>query len=392
MEVDAETEGFMRMVVGMIKDHGRPFEAALRERENGKPQFAFLWDENSPFYYTFRRLLDSDQTAHKAFDDDGGISVYSTDSAEESEREHGPRGRLGTLARKRFEVMLRALTGKRGEIGRCMVFSLDHAEAASEIADIITSSLLVDSTAVPRKVARLFLICDILHNSAASVPFAWKFRQEFQGRLGLVFDHFSTIYHSFPGRITAETFKKQITSVIDVWEDWIVFPPDFTTELRSRLDGREINVDEVPQEVEVVEEITVEAPVAPRFKASSFKPAAETMPPPADIDGEPLDDVDGEPMDDVDGEPLNADVDGEPLPTSHDVDGEPLDEDLDGAPLLNEDVDGASLADEDLDGAPIATEDLNSASIKQDGDTDNPPLAQDDDDDNMSLDSDAGRE
>ena len=29
--------------------------------------------------------------------------------------------------------MLRALTGKRGEIARCMTFSLEHAEAAHEV-------------------------------------------------------------------------------------------------------------------------------------------------------------------------------------------------------------------------------------------------------------------
>ena len=29
--------------------------------------------------------------------------------------------------------MLRALSGKRGEIARCMAFSLEHAEAAHEV-------------------------------------------------------------------------------------------------------------------------------------------------------------------------------------------------------------------------------------------------------------------
>jgi U2-associated protein SR140 len=66
----------------------------------------------------------------------GYNSVYSTDSAEESEREHGHKNRLGRLARRRFEAMLRALSGKRGELARCMAFSLEHAEAASEVCHI----------------------------------------------------------------------------------------------------------------------------------------------------------------------------------------------------------------------------------------------------------------
>ena len=63
----------------------------------------------------------------------GYNSIYSTDSAEESERERVRKQKLGKLARKRFEAMLRAVTGKRGELARCMAFSLEHAEAASEV-------------------------------------------------------------------------------------------------------------------------------------------------------------------------------------------------------------------------------------------------------------------
>lgn len=33
--------------------------------------------------------------------------------------------------------MLRALSGKRGELARCMAFSLEHAEAAHEVRLIL---------------------------------------------------------------------------------------------------------------------------------------------------------------------------------------------------------------------------------------------------------------
>ena len=254
----------------------------------------------------------------------------------------------------------------------------------SQVADIIIASLVVDGTPVPRKVARLHLICDILHNSAAPLPMAWKFRQEFQARLGLVFYHLSTIYHSFPGRITAETFKKQITSVVDIWEDWIVFPPDFTAELRARLEGMTIPAEEPEVEEEVTAPVDTSKSFASKFKASSFKPAAEpVVPVPAnddddgepmdvgsddeappqttkmtedvdgvpletDVDGDPIDDVDGAPMDDVDGAPID-DVDGAPM---DDVDGEPLN-DVDGEPIKDGDVDGEPMAEEDVDGVPM---------------------------------------
>jgi U2-associated protein SR140 len=293
----------------------------------------------------------------------GYNSVYSTDSGEESERERCKKNALGKLARKRFEAMLRALSGKRGEIARCMAFCLEHAEAAHEVcaelgylhrarvlnneqvSDIIVASLLVDSTAVPRKVARLHLICDILHNSAASVPSAWKFRQEFQARLGIVFDHLANIYHSFPGRITADTFKKQITAVVDIWEDWIVFPPDFTSELRARLDGS-TNVQTMPQMQESAIEVQVTVPAfSSRFKSSSFHPMAEATAT-SNTDDNADSDVDGAPLDDVDGEPLNDDIDGVPI---DDIDGAPIKDDVDGVPM--DDVDGVPM--DDVDGVPI---------------------------------------
>ncbi|KZO98980.1 hypothetical protein CALVIDRAFT_535077 [Calocera viscosa TUFC12733] len=315
------------------------------------------------------------------FDEDGANSIYSTDSGEESERENHRKGTLAKLALGRFESMLRGTTGKRGEIARLMGFALDHADAATEVASIILRSLQVDSTPVPRKVARLHLVCDILHNSAASVPNAWKFRQEFESGLGQVFDHLSTIYDSFPGRITAETFKKQITNVLDVWEDWIVFPPDKTQEYRRRLDGNATQEPAAEEEEEVEEEKIEEAPQKPRFKASVFRPAAETAEdvngaPIEELDGAPLDDVDGAPIDDVDGAPME-DVDGASLEDGdgapiedlvdgapiQDVDGAPFDGDVDGAPI-EEDVDGAPF--EDIDGAPINDEDVDEALLEAD--------------------------
>lgn len=217
----------------------------------------------------------------------------------------------------------------------------------------------MDATPVPRKISRLHLICDILHNSAAPVPSAWKFRQEFQSRLGIVFDHFSTIYHSFPGRITAETFKKQITAIVDIWEDWIVFPPEFTSELRARLDGTghaELKADQQSDDEDAM--LEAQSAYASRFKAKSFQPAQEptvSIPHEAEkhghMDGMPIEEMD------VDGVPLDEDVDGVPL--DEDVDGVPLDRGVDGVLLSggpgvdDTDVDGEPMAEDDMDGVPL---------------------------------------
>ena len=134
-----------------------------------------------------------------------------------------------------------------------------------------------------------------------------------------------------------------------------MFPPDFTLQLRQRIEGQVQEEAPKIEETPVVVEEYVPAPVS-RFKTSSFKPAEEPtehakapasqdgggeapMDEDSDIDGVPLGDVDGEPLDDVEGEPMD------------DIDGAPLDDDIDGAPL-EDDIDGAPL-DDDIDGAPI---------------------------------------
>jgi U2-associated protein SR140 len=67
------------------------------------------------------------------FEDQGAVSVYSTDSAEESERERTRKTSLGKRARKRLEAMLRSLTSVREKIARPMAFALERAEAADEV-------------------------------------------------------------------------------------------------------------------------------------------------------------------------------------------------------------------------------------------------------------------
>ena len=229
--------------------------------------------------------------------------------------------------------------------------------------------------------ARLWLISDILHNSAVPLPHAWKYRQEFQQRLGVVFDHFSSIYHSFEGRLKADTFKRQVLAVVEVWDDWIVFPPEQTSIWKDRLEGKAVVREQVVQQVQAVQAPVV--PVVSKFKSSAFRPVMPDLAPeeaeadmdlddsdieisarpaPAasavasgvvemaasvaapvadeDLDGAPIEDVDGEPLEDVDGEPLE-DVDGEPM---EDVDRRSVEEASDEAPFGDE---------EDIDGAPL---------------------------------------
>tara|TARA_B110001452_G_scaffold223140_1_gene196260 strand:- start:442 stop:753 length:312 start_codon:yes stop_codon:yes gene_type:complete len=68
-----------------------------------------------------------------------------------------------------------------------MGFCIGKAAASVEIAETITESLTLAETPVPKKIARLFLLSDILHNSSAAVPNASSYRSHFQEALPQIF-------------------------------------------------------------------------------------------------------------------------------------------------------------------------------------------------------------
>jgi len=131
-----------------------------------------------------------------------------------------------------------------------MAFALHHADAAEEVAEILVQSLTIDMTPVPRKLARLYVISDILHNSSNSLPNAWKYRQILEKLLPDVFDHLNLIYRSFPGRIKAETFKKQICLIVNVWNSFMVFGQNSIDDFNERLVKIDVDDDEEQQAID----------------------------------------------------------------------------------------------------------------------------------------------
>lgn len=169
------------------------------------------------------------------------MSPYSTDS-EEGEEAASLRPTLGAplsrLAQRRLHALLSSLIPRRERIAQCMALALDHAYAAEAVAAQLVQSLLVPSTPIPRKVARLYVVSDILHNSAAPVPHAWRYRDAFSPHLPHVFAHFRDVVRAFPGRVKAEAVEHQIVTVLDCWDAWLVYPPAVLNEFRDILQGR----------------------------------------------------------------------------------------------------------------------------------------------------------
>jgi U2-associated protein SR140 len=97
---------------------------------------------------------------------------------EAAEQDNVSKGSLGQIAKQRLAVLLKEVTFQRGTIARTMAFAIDHADAATEIVDLLCKSILIPDSPLSVKLARLYLISDILHNSSVHVSNAWKYRKE----------------------------------------------------------------------------------------------------------------------------------------------------------------------------------------------------------------------
>lgn len=78
--------------------------------------------------------------------------------------------------RDRLEDLIRHLTPERSKIGDCMIFCIEHADAADEICECIEESMASLQTLISKKVARLYLVSDILHNCTVKVSNASFYR------------------------------------------------------------------------------------------------------------------------------------------------------------------------------------------------------------------------
>lgn len=143
---------------------------------------------------------------------------------------------------------------------------------------------------VPKKMARLFLVSDILHNSSASVRNASSYRSGFQTSLPDIFYSMHTCYVNINSRMGLETMKEQLMKVLQIWQAWSLFPLSFVMKLeRILLYGT--------PDAEVARELAAKEAAKEGKAAAKEQPAAaspsEEQPTEA---GEEEEDIDGEPM------------------------------------------------------------------------------------------------
>ncbi|CAB1340873.1 unnamed protein product [Coregonus sp. 'balchen'] len=360
-----------RMIEFVVRE-GPMFEAMIMNRELSNPMYRFLFENQSPAHVYYRWKLYSIlqgeaptkwRTEEFCMFKNGSMwrppplnpylhgNFEEGEGPEEEEEEPGKKGCLKEEERDQLEEMLRALTPRKGDIAEAMLFCLMHAEAAEEIVECVTESLSILKTPLPKKIARLYLVSDVLYNSSAKVANASYYRKYFETKLCQVFSDLNATYKTIQGHLQSENFKQRVMSCFRAWEDWAVYPDPFLIKLQNIFLGL-VNL---AADKETPTPITVEKP-------SVEHPGLLAQPEPAeDIDGAPIgEDMDGASLEDVDGVPIGLDggtmVDGAPLG------GAPLD----GAPLGMDDLDGVPIKalEEDIDGVPLDHAAAKAASFK----------------------------
>ncbi|XP_038828708.1 U2 snRNP-associated SURP motif-containing protein isoform X2 [Salvelinus namaycush] len=362
-----------RMIEFVVRE-GPMFEAMIMNRELSNPMYRFLFENQSPAHVYYRwklySILQGEAPTKWRTDDfrmfkNGSLwrppplnpylhgNFEEGEGPEEEEEEPGKKGCLKEEERDQLEEMLRALTPRKGDIAEAMLFCLLHAEAAEEIVECVTESLSILKTPLPKKIARLYLVSDVLYNSSAKVANASYYRKYFETKLCQVFSDLNATYKTIQGHLQSENFKQRVMSCFRAWEDWAVYPDPFLIKLQNIFLGL-VNLS---ADKEAPAPITVE------------KPSVEHLaqPEPAeDIDGAPIgEDMDGASLEDVDGVPIGLDggtmVDGASLGSA------PLGSaPLDGAPLGMDDLDGVPIKalEEDIDGVPLDHAAAKAASFK----------------------------
>ncbi|XP_059613579.1 U2 snRNP-associated SURP motif-containing protein isoform X2 [Phlebotomus argentipes] len=328
-----------RMIEFVVRE-GPLFEAMIMNREIENPMFRFLFENDSPahIYYRWKlfSLLQGDTPSEwreREFRMFVGGSVWKPpplnfytqgmpdELVPEDANSESNKGALSTAQRDRLEDLIRHLTPERTKIGDAMIFCIEHADAADEICECIAESMANSETLVHKKIARLYLISDILHNCSVKVQNASFFRKAMERNLLDIFKELNTAYMGVESRLKAEGFKVRVLQVCRTWEEWVVYPRDFLLKLRNTFLG---------QIEEVVEELDG-APLSGDEKDDE------------DLDGVPLDGaallksamLRGLPdiVASESGSRSAMDRNSHDSDMDDDIDGVPLDEDIDGIPL-----------------------------------------------------------
>jgi len=256
--------------------------------------------------------------------------------------------KLNDWEREQFDLLLRKkLCASKESICEAMSFCFDKSGAATEIAERLKEALLENGSniSVDTRIARLFLLSDILFNSQQpGIRHAFRYRDSIESMASEVFASFGKHGNGQVGRMTMNKLRQTVNTVLKAWSNWSVYNSIFIDELQMKFEGKEFVpaaniIDEEPVQNAEIKSDTGNFDFAEyKSGASNVKKApiahwkpAEDNPPTSDKDGIRLDDgemkeieCDLERLNNVEDNVKDKYFDGESLGEEDEFDGEPF--------------------------------------------------------------------
>ncbi|VDN89193.1 unnamed protein product [Brugia pahangi] len=175
--------------------------------------------------------------------------------------------------------ILRGLLPEKSSVADAMVWCVEHATCAKEISQCLHESLTIDETPLHKKIARLYLVSDILANCAARVRDVFYYRQYIGDLMPEIFRELNKTYEKIAARLKAEQFKQRVMLCFRTWEDNSIYPTDFLIQLQNVFLG-------LAKEDEVSEDDIDGAPIEEGPDETIIK--KESIFEEEDIDGVPI--------------------------------------------------------------------------------------------------------
>jgi len=251
---DEEVRRRIDITAAYVAEDGEPFERELKRRESSNEEFRFLFDAASKegTYYAWRVFSFAQGDSVSSWRVDPFVMVYdgprwippplsktcASDDFVVAPQSSKRAVKLSAADRDALVEILRHASVARDDVRDAMEFAIERAECAADVVDIVTASLLNLDTPKAAKLARLYVVSDVLHNCSAPVRGVQTYRGQFIRTLPRIFEHLERYVTAMKSASSRDAFARDVLAVLAAWDDWCLFADDFARDLkRSFLGG-----------------------------------------------------------------------------------------------------------------------------------------------------------
>uniref|UniRef100_A0A1I7UJ86 U2 snRNP-associated SURP motif-containing protein n=1 Tax=Caenorhabditis tropicalis TaxID=1561998 RepID=A0A1I7UJ86_9PELO len=268
-------------------------------------------------------------------------------------REKKRKNRMSEKRRTKLEEIIRGLSPEKTSIGQAMVWCIENAKYAEEICECIYDSLQIEETPLFRKIARVYLINDILSNCVQRhVRDVFLYRSHFEALLEKIFHSIGKFYRSIPSRIKSDQFKQRVMVVFRNFEEMALYPNEKLIHCQNiflglvEMDGEEGRREEEEEEDEDLDGI-------PLFRKEEEEEED-------DIDGVPMEEEEPQPSTSK-FKPVETRQDSPIFSSKWDRDRKEEEEDIDGIQIEENEERKSSLSPGEIKEAPPPSSSMRTA-------------------------------